>query len=144
MQPSGPAAVRLARNMGLFSVNLGYARLNQARSSLGPGSLIAQTGLEEVNEAPLSVIATCLDVSEGGLGLIDVRLLGLTQQSSQVIEILRPATVVARQHLESHKITDAGHWNDKSWKNFELLGAVGDVRLDSGGREQEIDDDPVL
>ena len=90
------------------------------------------------------MISTSLDILEGSPCGCDVLFLRLAQQGPQVIDILRPAPVVARQHLERHEVADQSNRDDESGKDFQPFGSTGNIALDAGRREKKIDHDASL
>ncbi len=101
-------------------------------------------GIEQLQKPSVPVISPGFDVLEGALRCGDVYFLRLAQQRSQVIEILRPPAVVARQYFERHQVADASNRNDESRKNLQVFGPAGNIAFDARRREKKIDHDALF
>ena len=70
-----------------------------------------------------------------------VRLRGLGEKRAKVLGVPRAGPVVPAEDLQGDQVTERGDRDDEAGKDFDRLGCGGDLRLDSRGREEEVDHD---
>lgn len=99
-----------------------------------------QKAVEVGEEIAASVIASGCDQGERASRAIEFVGGGDAEQGSQVDEILGPRGVVAGQHLECDQVSRGGDGHREARQQLDDLGLRGDLRLNAGRGEQEVDD----
>jgi hypothetical protein len=95
---------------------------------------------ELFEKMPSSLITAFLDELKSNPGVLQVARFGFLEKRPQIVEILWPLAVIARQDLQSHKVADAGYRHVEARKDVQLFSGLGDLRLDSRGCKQQIDE----
>ena len=91
-----------------------------------------------------SVIATILDQPKSFPGILQIARLSLLEQSSQVVAVLRPLAIIARQELQGDKVANPGDRYAKSGDDVQLHRGSGDFWLDPGGGKEKVHNDSSL
>ena len=90
------------------------------------------------------MIATLLDQPKSIPGIFQIARLGFLEQSFQVVAVLRPLAIVAREELQGHKVADPGDRHAKPGDDVQVHGGSGDLWLDPGGGKEKVHDDSAL
>jgi len=84
---------------------------------------VGDDGVELVHKRAITREAPRRNQPNGGAGDVEVGLRCFAQQRSDVVEILRPFTVVAREDLQRQQVPDRRHTGCEVGEYFEAFRA---------------------
>lgn len=99
---------------------------------------------ELFEEMPSSLIAALLDELKSNPDVLQVARLGFLEKGSQIVEILWPLAVLACQDFQGHKVADAGYRHVEAREDVQRLSGLGNLRLDSRGCKQQVDENSTF
>lgn len=67
----------------------------------------------------------------------------LCRQCAEIDAVLR-AIRGERQDFHRHQVAGPGHWHDQAGRDLDALGIPANLGLDTGGSEQQINDDALF
>ncbi len=92
-------------------------------------------------EVPSPVKAERGDASERPPSQDEIRVRGFREEPPEVLGVPRSGPIIAGQDLHGDQVPESGDGHDETGKYLDAFGLAGDLGLDTGRREQDVDDD---